>query len=53
MTSREDRLRATDKTVKRLSKTTGASKGTKPAPPAKVKVKPSLSTPRVTWEKKF
>lgn len=52
MTSREDRLRATDKTVKRLSKTTGASKGTKPAPPGKMKLKPGKTT-RITYEKKF
>lgn len=37
---------------KRYGSTTGASKGTKPAPPAKVKVKPGKTT-KLTWERKF
>lgn len=38
---------------KRLGKTTGASKGSKPAPPATTKVKPSLKRVRIKWEKTF
>ena len=41
------------KQERRLGPTTGASKGSKPAPPATVKVKPSRTKVRVKWEKKF
>jgi hypothetical protein len=41
----------------RLGKTTGASKGSKPAPPAKVTVRPTgglkPSGVKAKWEKKF
>lgn len=49
-----DRIRKQgDKVRSRLGNTTGASKGGKPAPPATTKVKPSLKTVRIKWEKKF
>lgn len=40
------------KQERRLGPTTGASKGSKPAPPAKVKIKPGKTT-RVKWTKEF
>lgn len=42
-----------DKVRARYGKTTGQSPGSKPAPPAKTKVRPSLKRVRIKWEKRF
>ena len=41
------------KVENRLGKTTGASKGSKPAPPAKLKAQPVKGGFKAKWEKKF
>ncbi|NGQ91463.1 hypothetical protein G5V65_11200 [Rhodobacter sp. HX-7-19] len=41
------------KQERRLGPTTGASKGSKPAPPATLKVRPGKTKVRVKWEKRF
>ena len=53
MTKREDMNAKYSAVNKRLGKTTGESKGSKPAPPASVKVRPSKTRVRVKWTKEF
>lgn len=57
MTKRQDphdKIKADgNRVVKKYGPTTGASKGSKPAPPATVKIRPGKSTSRVKWERKF
>ena len=53
MTKRNDINSKYETVKKRLGKTTGASKGSKPAPPAEVKVKPGKTKASITWRKEF
>ena len=53
MTKRNDINSKFETVNKRYGATTGASKGTKPAPPAKVKVKPGKTKASITWRKEF
>lgn len=41
------------KQERRLGPTTGASKGSKPAPPATLKIKPGKTKVRVKWTKEW
>ena len=52
--TKRDRMNADFAKVQaRLGKTTGASKGSKPAPKAKIKPTGSLKNPGLKWTKKF